>query len=96
MTRKEQHKAGSFQIVKVKEPEPVNYEEIVKELMIKGVFVSKDKIQWFQVTGYWHDEGKYRVYETWSDVHGIKKFFFSFDLENFYDFDTYLTLRGKS
>jgi hypothetical protein len=83
-------------IVKVPEPEPINYEEIVKELMIKGVFVSRHKRNWSRIEGCNLLTSEFYLSGHWIVMHTVKDFFFSFDLENFYDFDTYLTLRGKS
>lgn len=85
-----------FQIVKVPEPEPVNYEEIVKELMIKGVFVSERKKNWSKVQVINESIGQFAYMNNWYNLEGIGNFYFSFDLENFFDFETYLTLRGKS
>lgn len=91
-----ENNADCFQIIKVKEPETVNYEEIVKELMIKGVFVSQYKKVWYHVSAYDSENKQFRTFEKRHPLEDLIYFYFSFDLENFYDFDTYLTLRGKS
>jgi hypothetical protein len=85
-----------FDIVKIEEPEPISYEEIVKELMIKGVFVSRHKRNWSRIEGCNLLTSEFYLSGHWIVMHTINDFFFSFDLENFFDFDTYLTLRGKS
>ena len=87
---------GDFQIVKVKEPEPLNYEEIVKELMFKGVFVSQYKKLWYRIRAI-DDENKEFLSPDYRHKYDeIRHFFFSFDLENYHDFNKYLNLRGKS
>lgn len=84
-----------FQIVKVKEPEPVNYEEIVKELMIKGVFVSQYKKVWYHVSAYNIEHKQFRTFEKWHPLEELTEFYFSFDLFDFYDFKDYLQITGK-
>jgi hypothetical protein len=90
-----ENKAGSFQIVKVKEPEPVNYEEIVKELMVKGVFVSQYKKVWYHVSAYNIEHKQFRTFEKWHPLEELTEFYFSFDLFDFYDFKDYLQITGK-
>jgi hypothetical protein len=84
-----------FQIVKVKEPEPVNYEEIVKELMIKGVFVSRHKRIWTRIEACNLKTSEFYLSGHWSLMHTIKDYGFSFDLFDFYDFNDYLQITGK-
>lgn len=85
-----------FQIVKVPEPEPINYEEIVKELMIKGVFVSQYKKLWYKIRAIDDENKEFLSLDYRHKYDEIRSFFFSFDLKTFYNFNTYLTLRGKS
>lgn len=91
-----ENNADCFQIVKVKLKEPLNYEEIVKELMIKGVFVSLYKILWYKIRVIDDENKEFFSLDYRYKYDEIRSFFFSFDLKTFYDFDTYLTLRGKS
>lgn len=84
-----------FQIVKVKEPERVNYEEIVKELMIKGVFVSEYKLTWYKIRAIHVEDKAFLSLDQRHRYENITRFFFSFDLKKFYDFNEYLNLRGK-
>ena len=84
-----------FDIVKIKEPERVNYEEIVKELMIKGVFVSQYKKVWYHVSAYNIEHKQFRTFEKWHPLEELTEFYFSFDLFDFYDFKDYLQITGK-
>lgn len=56
--------------------------------------MSKDLISKVQIIN--ESIGQFAYMNNWYNLEGIGNFFFSFDLKTFYDFDTYLTLRGKS
>ena len=84
-----------FDIVKIKEPERVNYEEIVKELMVKGVFVSEYKLTWYKIRAIHVEDKAFLSLDQRHRYENITRFFFSFDLKKFYDFNEYLNLRGK-
>ncbi|RTL17575.1 MAG: hypothetical protein EKK55_22465 [Rhodocyclaceae bacterium] len=77
----------------IKELEPIYYEEIVKELMIKKAIVKKGKVATYiteinfgEGTFYWHL--KY-------DFERIKDMKITFDLKTFYTFNQYLEIREK-
>lgn len=81
-----------FQIVKVPEP---NYEEIVKQLIIRRVFVSINKVGWAAIEGVSCHNREFQFFGKWYNIEEIENFSFSFDLENSYDFKTYLALKDK-
>ncbi len=82
----------NFQIVKVPEP---NYEEIVKQLIIRRVFVSINKVGWAAIEGVSCHNREFQFFGKWYNIEEIENFSFSFDLENSYDFKTYLALKDK-
>lgn len=88
----QENKAVNFQIVKVPEP---NYEEIVKQLTIRRVFVSISKVGWAAIEGVSCHNRVFQFFGKWYNIEEIENFSFSFDLENSYDFKTYLTLKDK-
>ena len=80
----------------IEEPEQVNYEEIVKELMVSNAFISEHVKTW---CGIKYIDPPFGFFGTWNDekykLNLIKNFYISFDLKTFYTFEEYLELRRK-
>jgi hypothetical protein len=78
----------------IEEPEEVNYEEIIKELMVKNAFLKLgsgvirriEAIDCSDNTFHWR---------LWNNFESIKDTEISFDLKTFYTFNEYLELRRK-
>lgn len=77
----------------IEEPEEIDYEEIIKELMVKNAFVSFNNVMWHTIIVY--TPTQFLTLEEYFDLKRIKDMFFSFDLKTFYTFDEYLELRKK-
>jgi len=80
----------------IEEPEEVNYEEIVKELMVNNAFLSEHGKMWYGVK---YIDPPFGFFATLNDekykLNLIKNFYISFDLKTFYTFNEYLELRRK-
>ncbi len=77
----------------IKEPEPIDYEEIVKELMVKKAIVKKGKVATY-ITHINFGDGTFYWYLKY-DFESIKHMKITFDLKKFYTFNEYLELRKK-
>ena len=77
----------------IEEPEEIDYEEIIKELMVKNAFVSFNNVMWHTIIVY--TPTQFLTLEEYFDLKRIKDMEISFDLKTFYTFDEYLELRRK-
>lgn len=78
----------------IEEPEPINYEEIVKELMIKNAFLKSSTGLIMRIHGIDYNDNTFHC-NIWNDFEYIKELKISFDLKTFYSFNEYLELRRK-
>lgn len=78
----------------IEEPEQINYEEIVKELMVKNAFLKSSTGLIMRIYGIDYNDNTFHC-NIWNDFEEIKNWEVSFDLKTFYTFDEYLELRGE-
>ncbi len=83
-----------FQIIKIEEPEPIDYKEIVKELAVKRAWIAEDNNCYETITTIDSDKELFFTTDwTGKEFYRLEGTKITFDFKDFYTFEQYLEMR---